>query len=155
MGRQAWWTAGGYVAVVVTYALLSSVWTDTSSEWYATLEKPAFQPPDVVFGIIWPLNFLAILTVGLLLTRAHPERAQQSLALLTVSVVFALGWSNLFSQERLLWPAAVSLMVAAALTWALVASVSRAGWGYAAGLLVYAGWMTLAAALSLTIAAQN
>ena len=28
------------------------------------LDKPWFQPPDVVFGIIWPLNDLALLHGG-------------------------------------------------------------------------------------------
>lgn len=153
--RTDWWTAGGFVVVVVLYAALSGVWTDTSTGWYADLDKPWFQPPGFVFGIIWPLNFLALGIVGVLLSRNHPDIARRALAIFTVSVVFALGWAYLFNQARELWPAAAALVVAAALTWALLAQVARASWGYAAGLLVYTGWMTLAATLSVTIAAIN
>lgn len=149
------WTAAGFVAVVVAYAGLSGMWTDTGSDWYSALEKPWFQPPGLVFGIIWPLNFLALGAVGLLVSQSHPQVARRALAVCAVSVVFALGWSYLFSQSRELAAAAVSLVLAAVLTWTLLAVVARASRAYAAGLLVYAAWMTLAATLSVTIAAIN
>ncbi len=153
--RQSPWTAIGFVLVVVAYAAVSGVWTDTSSDWYAALDKPWFQPPGVVFGIIWPLNFLALGVVGVLLSRNHPGVARRALGVFTVSVVFALGWAYLFNQSRELLAAAVSLVIAAVLTWLLLAVVARGRRAYAAGLLVYAGWMTLAATLSVSLAVIN
>ena len=155
MNRSSWTTAGGFLLTVVVYAVLSRVWTDTSSQWYRDLDKPWFQPPDVVFGIIWPLNFLALAVVGVLVSRSHPDRARWALATFAISVLFALGWSFLFSEQRLLVASAVNLVVAALLTWALVAQLWRARPAYGAGLLVYAGWMTLASALSVGIAVLN
>ncbi len=148
-------TAIGFVLVVIAYAALSGVWTDTSSSWYDDLDKPWFQPPGVVFGIIWPLNFLALGVVGVLLSRNSPDLARRALALFSVSVVFALGWAYLFNQSRELVAAAAALLLAALLTWALLVLVGRASRAYAAGLLVYAVWMTLAASLSVAIAALN
>ena len=149
MTRRSWALVAGWLAVVVVYAGLSRLWTDTDSEWYRSLTEPSWQPPDVVFGIIWPLNYLALAVVGVLLARNRPDVAAGLLPLFTVSVVFALGWSYLFSQERWLLGAAVSLVVAAGLTWAVLAVAGRAGRWYAAGLVVYAVWMTLAASLSV------
>lgn len=155
MERKTWRTAAGFLLTVVAYAGLSRLWTDTSSQWYRDLDKPWFQPPDIVFGIIWPLNFLALAVVGVLISRTHPERARSALVTFVVSVVFALGWSFLFSEQRMPTGSAVSLVIAALLTWALVAQVWRARAAYGAGLLVYAGWMSLAAALSVAIAVLN
>lgn len=80
---------------------------------------------------------------------APPDVAGPALGVLAVSVVAALGWSYLFSQQHTLGAAAVALVIAASLTLVLLALVSRAGWGYAAGLLFYTLWMTLAASLSV------
>ena len=144
-----------WLAVVVAYAGLSRLWTDTESRWYRSLTEPAWQPPDAVFGIIWPLNFLALAVVGVLVCRRDRAVATRALGVLAVSVVFALGWSYLFSQQRALLASAVSLVVAAALTWLLVATVARDGRWLGAGLLVYATWMTLAASLSVGFVALN
>ncbi len=155
MRKTNWAVAAGWIAIVVVYAALSRVWTDTDSQWYSSLEEPAFQPPDIVFGIIWPLNYLALAVVGVLLARTHPERTKKALVTFAISVVFALGWSYLFSQSRELVASAVSLVIAAALTWVLVAQLWRARAAYGALLLVYAGWMTLAAALSIGFVVLN
>lgn len=126
---MTWTRTLTWLAVVVAYAGLSRLWTDTESAWYRSHTEPAWQPPDVVFGIIWPLNFLALAVVGVLVCRRAPAVASRALAVLAVSVVFSLGWSYLFSQAHALLAAAVSLVVAAALTWVLVATASQAGKG--------------------------
>lgn len=155
MARRSWLLAAGFVLVVGVYAGLSRVWTDTESSWYTSLTEPSWQPPDAVFGIIWPLNFLALLVVGVLVSRHHPAVAGRMLTVFTVSVVFSLGWSYLFSQERQLVAPAVSLVIAAALTWVLLGLAWKAGKGYAALLVVYTVWMTLAASLSIGFAVLN
>ncbi len=152
---MSWTRALPWLAVVAVYAGLSRLWTDTTSAWYRSLTEPSWQPPDVVFGIIWPLNFLALAVVGVLVSRRDEAVAARALVVLVVSVVLALGWSYLFSQQHALPASAVSLVLAAALTWLLVATVARAGRGLAAGLLVYAAWMTLAASLSIGFAVLN
>jgi tryptophan-rich sensory protein len=148
-------TAAGFVVVVVMYAALSRLWTDTESPWYRSLTEPPWQPPDVVFGIVWPLNFLALLVVGVVVSFRRRVVARRMLVALAVSVVFALGWSYLFSEVHSLAGAAFSLVVAAALTWALFGLAWRAGRGYAAGLVVYTAWMSLAASLSVGFVALN
>jgi translocator protein len=155
MDRRSAVTGAGFVAVVIVYAALSRLWTDTESAWYRALEEPAWQPPDVTFGIVWPLNYLALLAVGVLVSWRHPGVAQRMLVVLAVSVVCALGWSYLFSQSHELVGAAAALVIAAGLTWVLFGLAWRAGKGYAAGLAVYTLWMTLAASLSVGFVVLN
>lgn len=144
----------GFLGVVVVYAVLSGLWVNADAGWYAGLRKPPWQPPDWVFGTIWPLNFLALGTAGVVLARADATRAVPVLVVFAVSVVFALSWAYLFYVPHSLTAAAVSLAVAAVLTWAVLLLAARVvGW---LGLLLtpYAVWVTLATSLAFWYAAN-
>jgi tryptophan-rich sensory protein len=45
---------------VLLYASLSGLWTSADPGWYAALARPPWQPPPWMFGVIWPLKFLAL-----------------------------------------------------------------------------------------------
>lgn len=145
-----------WCALVAVFAGLSNVWTAHDPGWYDALERPFFQPPDVVFGVMWPLNFLLLLVVGLTSIRTAPgEVAWTATGVLAVSVVLALGWAWLFYVPHQLVGAAACLAVAAVLTWILQAVVARhETW---AGLLLapYALWLSVATALSVAYARMN
>ena len=47
------------MALVVGYAVGSGVWVSASPGWYAEPGRADWQPPDLVFGLIWPYNFVA------------------------------------------------------------------------------------------------
>src|SRR6188768_1910829 len=52
---------GSFLGAVVFVAFVGSRFTRTGQgSWYATLEKPAWQPPDWSFGIVWTVLYLAI-----------------------------------------------------------------------------------------------
>ena len=154
MGDRAWLVGAGFVALVVAYAVLSQLWVDSDAGWYASLRKPPWQPPDVVFGVIWPLNFLALAGAGVVLARRTPTGAAVVLAVLAVSVAFALGWAYLFYVPHALTPAAVSLTAAAALNWGALVLAATAVWWLAVVLLPYAVWLSLATSLAWWYAAQ-
>jgi translocator protein len=146
----------GYFTVIAVYATVSTLWVSADPGWYARLVKPSFQPPDLVFGLIWPLNFLVLAIIGVLISRnAQPHTAAAALAVLTVSVFFALGWAYLFYVPHHLATAAVCLVIASILTWTLIAVAWSIRPTYALGLLVYATWMTTAAALAIGYARLN
>ena len=51
--------------LIALYGVLAVRWTGAGSAWAATLRQPSWQPPDIVFGVIWPLNFVAMAVAGL------------------------------------------------------------------------------------------
>jgi tryptophan-rich sensory protein len=53
-------TAFAGVALVFVYAIGSGLWVNTGDGWYRSLNQPAWQPPDFIFGIIWPYNFVVL-----------------------------------------------------------------------------------------------
>ena len=116
-GTGGWIATFAWVAVVLLYAALSSVWTAHDPGWYAGLAKPSFQPPDVVFGVVWPLNFLALLAVGAWFTRSDASTGMWPATLvLAASVVAALAWAWLFYVPHRIGAATFPLAVAAILT---------------------------------------
>ena len=150
------WATAAWVLVVVAYVGLSTVWVSNEPGWYAGLDKPSFQPPDAVFGIMWPLNFLALFIVGAWFTRSvEAGPAWRATAVLAVSVVAALAWAWLFYVPHRLTAAALCLVVAAVLTWLLVALVARSLPAAGVALAPYAVWMSVAAALSVGYSRLN
>lgn len=152
----SWLPALAWCALVAAFAVLANVWNSHDPGWYAALRTPSFQPPDAVFGMMWPLNFLLLLVVGLTSIRTAPaDVAWTATGVLTVSVVLALGWAWLFYVPHQLGAAAACLAVAAVLTWILLVIVARnEAW---AGLLLlpYALWLSVATALSVAYTRLN
>ena len=150
------WATGSWLALVMAYAVLSTLWIGRDPGWYAHLSRPSFQPPDLVFGVIWPLNFLALFVVGVWFSRSVSDAtAWRANVILGASVVAALAWSWLFYVPHRLPAAALCLVGAAVLTWVLVGLVAQSVPWAGVVLLPYAGWLSIAAALSVQYARLN
>ena len=109
------------VALVVVYAVGSGVWVSANPGWYAGLTRPSWQPPDIVFGLIWPYNFVALAVVGVIVAqRGSPGIVGAWLAVGAASVVCALSWAYLFYVPHQLTASAIALAGAAVLTLVLV-----------------------------------
>lgn len=133
------------VLLVLTYAVLSGRWVGHEPGWYDTLPRPAWQPPPWVFGIAWPLNFLALAVAGSAVVANAPRASAWGfLAVLAASIALALGWAYSFYVPHRLGLAAGLLAGAAALTWALAV--------LAFGQLTWAGWLLIPYAVWLTVA---
>jgi benzodiazapine receptor len=136
--------------LIALYAVLAVRWTGAGSQWAATLQRPSWQPPDIVFGVVWPLNFVAMAVVGVAVVRTAPlPGVVLWLALFGASAALALGWARSFYVHHHLGRAAVLLLGAATITWGLVAlTTGLVGW--AAWVLVpYAVWLTVASSLAV------
>lgn len=58
--KRAAWHAAFAIAAVAIAGGLSYLWNDAQSPWYLSLKKPAFTPPDLVFGIAWSVLYVLI-----------------------------------------------------------------------------------------------
>ena len=59
------WGGVASTALVIGYAIGSGLWVTTGDSWYRSLDRPPWQPPDAVVGIIWPYNFAALIAAGI------------------------------------------------------------------------------------------
>lgn len=144
------------VAIVLGYAVGSAWWVSSGNEWYQGLDGPRWQPPDVVFGVIWPYNFAALVAAGVAVAAHGTSTVRMAwLVGLAGSVIAALAWAYLFYVSHALWAAAVALIVAAVVTIVVVAAAFATRTWVGAILVPYQVWLALAASLSVGYARLN
>lgn len=137
------------IGLVAVYAVLSARWVGTDSGWYRSLEQPWWQPPPIVFGVVWPYNFLALIVVGAALALAtSTARTTVFLGFLALSIAFALAWAYQFYVPHNLILAAWALSAAALLTIPLIVLAFSERIWMGVVLLPYQIWLVIAASLS-------
>ncbi len=157
----AWRRRLADAAVVATPLLvggLSSALTmDGLRVWYRTIRRPAWNPPDWVFGPVWTTLYLMMGVALVQVVRSEEDRAarQLGLGLFALQLVLNFGWSWIFFANHDLGGALVEILalwLAIAATIAAFATVRRSA---AALLLPYLAWTTFATALTAAIWSLN
>ncbi len=121
--------------------------------WYRDLIKPAWRPPDWLFGPVWALLYISIAVSGWLVwQRAETEGAPLALAVYALQLVLNGLWSVIlfglrrpdlaFLEVLCLWLSIVATIAAFALVdgWAAVLLIPYALWVGFAALLNFRIW---------------
>jgi len=121
-------------------------------EWYASLNKPAWNPPGWIFGPVWTaLYTLMAVAAWLVWKRGGFATQRRPLALFLVQLALNAAWTPLFfglHRPGLAFAEMLLLWLAIAATLAAFRRVSRA----AAWLLApYLAWVSFAAVLNFTL----
>ncbi len=121
-------------------------------EWYATLKKPAWNPPGWVFGPVWSaLYTMMAVAVWLVWRQGGFARQSRPLGLFLAQLVLNAAWTPLFfGLHRPGLAFAEILLLWLAIAWTITAfwPVHRV----AAWLLVpYLAWVSFAAVLNGTL----
>jgi translocator protein len=145
---------GAWVALCFVPALIGGFFGP--DQWYASLQKPAWNPPGWVFGPVWTTLYLMMAIAAWLVWRRGGFSAQRvPLGLFLLQLALNAVWTPLFfglHSPGLAFADIVLLWLAIAATIAVFSRVSRP----AAGLLVpYLAWVTFAAALNFAIWRMN
>jgi tryptophan-rich sensory protein len=144
------------VALVLIYVVGSGLWVNTGDGWYRGLNQPSWQPPDFIFGIIWPYNFIVLGFAAVIVSnRLSAALVATYLTIFALSVAAALTWAYQFYRPHNLEAASIALTCVAVLTIALVLIASRASWPLVFALLPYQLWVSIASYLSWTYARLN
>ena len=144
------------IALVVIYALGSGIWVSNAPGWYSSLVRPPWQPPDFVFGLIWPYNFImlgvAAFNIAQSLTRAQTITW---LLFFAASVTSALVWAYQFYVPHNLSIAAIALGIAALLTLPVLYLTFKASLLIGLLLVPYQVWVAIAATLAWGYSTRN
>lgn len=121
-------------------------------EWYASLQKPSWNPPGWVFGPVWTALYTMMAVAAWLVWKRGGFSAQRrARALFCAQLILNAAWTPLFfglQQPGLAFAEIVVLWLAIAATLVAFHRVSRA----AAWLLApYLAWVSFAAALNFTL----
>lgn len=151
-GRAIAWAAVAALAI----AVLGGLSTDTG-DWYRSLRKPSWQPPDAWFGPVWTAIYAMTAVSAVFAWERVPGRAARDwvVALFLFNGVINVLWSLLFFRLRrpdwalaevgLLWLSIVLIMVVVG-RWS-----RRSAWLLAP----YLAWVTFAAILNAEVVRLN
>jgi tryptophan-rich sensory protein len=144
------------IAIVVVYVVGSGLWVNTGDSWYNNLNKPSWQPPGFIFGIIWHYNFIvlgiAAFAIG---QRASKPVALTYLAFFALSVFAALLWAYQFYRPHNFTAAAIALTATAVLTIPMSYILFTISLPIAIAVMPYQVWVAIAATLSWTYRSLN
>ena len=144
------------ILLVVIYAVGSGIWVSNSPGWYTSLNRPAWQPPDFIFGIIWPYNFIVI---GLSAIQIANNQSKNVviiwLTILALSIAFALNWAYQFYVPHNLTIASISLAMVALLTLPLTYFTFKTSLVYGLVFTPYQLWVITASLLSYSYSKLN
>jgi benzodiazapine receptor len=125
--------------------------------WYAGLAKPAFNPPNWLFGPVWTTLFILMgISLYLVLEKGWKKKGVKH-AVIIFFIQFSLNilWSLLFFGLRSIWLGLVDIIM----LWALITLTIKRFYGIsktAAYLLApYILWVTFASVLNLFIFLLN
>ncbi len=137
------------IALVLIYAIGSGLWVNTGDGWYRNLNQPSWQPPDFIFGLIWPYNFIVLGIAAVVVSqRASKPVVVIYLALFAASVVSALVWAYQFYRPHNLVAAYIALTVTVLLTVPMTVTLFTVSVPVALAVVPYQVWVAVAATLS-------
>ena len=78
--------------------LIGGALTRPNLDWYATLAKPGFAPPNSVFPVVWPILYALMAISAWLAWRAPGKEEDRKLAMIWFFIQLAIGvlWSVAF-----------------------------------------------------------
>lgn len=124
--------------------------------WYKRLDKPAYTPPDAVFGAVWPVLEAGLAVGGYRLLRAPaggPRNLAVGLWLLNTGMIG--GWTELFFRRRELGPSAAVSGAMIATGTAYVVAAGRVDRTAAASGAPFVAWLGFATLLAERIWERN
>ena len=144
------------VVIVFIYAIGSGLWVNTGDNWYRLLNQPSWQPPDFIFGLIWPYNFVILGFASVAVAnKLSTANAVVYLSIFALSVAAALTWAYQFYRPHNLYAASIALAVVAILTLPMLYFIYQASVPLFFATIVYQLWVITATYLSFSYARLN
>jgi len=146
------------IAICQTAGIIGAVFTTSSiPNWYATLQKPFFNPPNWIFGPVWITLYTMMGIAAFLVFESKRDRKEVNTAIYYFLAQLILNsiWSIIFFGLRLpllAFAEIVLLWVAITATMIKFQKISRPAFYL---LIPYILWVSFAAVLNLSLAILN
>ncbi|WP_171126150.1 MULTISPECIES: TspO/MBR family protein [unclassified Ruegeria] len=147
-----WLIRIAFLALVVGGGILIGTLT-APGEWYAQLSKPAFNPPNWIFGPVWTVLYVLIAMAGW--RQFETDRSSTAMKLWWAQMGLNFLWSPAFFVLQLPWFALVVIVALLAVIVMFIAQVRNSDRASALAFLPYFAWVAFATALNLSIAILN
>ncbi|MET1083282.1 MAG: TspO/MBR family protein [Burkholderiales bacterium] len=124
--------------------------------WYKRLDKPAYTPPDAVFGAVWPVLETGLAVGGYRLLRQPPSTSRNvAVGLWLLNTGMVGGWTQLFFRKKELGPSTIAAGAMIATGAAYVAAAGKVDRTAAATGVPFVAWLGFATLLAERIWAKN
>jgi len=145
------------IALCEGVGILGSIFTIPSiTTWYIHLNKPAFNPPNWIFGPVWTALYLLIgIVLYLILERKIKNKKNIILSVFLMQLFLNLLWSIIFFGMHL--PSLAFIEIAflwGSIVW-LVVNLWKVSRSASLILIPYLCWVSFAAILNLTVVILN
>jgi benzodiazapine receptor len=155
MLRNKWAVLALLILICLVVGTLGGLSSTTAIEdWYRTIAKPSWTPPDAVFGPVWTVLYIMMAVAAWLVWRTG-DQVRPALILFFVQLALNLAWTLLFFAARspglalievvFLWLGVLFTMLA------FFARSRVAGWLF----VPYLAWVSFAAVLNAAIWMMN
>lgn len=124
-----------------------------ADEWYQVLDKPFFNPPGWIFGVVWPILYLLIAIAGWRVFVSGGETPGWGLWVSQMLMNWA--WSPLFFGAHMIFWAMVLLFATLMVSAAFVATTWHRDRLAALCFVPYVAWLAFALLLNLSIWLMN
>jgi translocator protein len=122
-------------------------------QWYASLVKPLFNPPNWIFGPVWTVLYIMIAISGWMLWQNHRKSTAMKLWFLAISLNFL--WSPAFFGMQNVGLALIIIIAMLASIIAFIATSRKLNTKIAALFLPYGAWVAFATLLNVSIFMLN
>jgi tryptophan-rich sensory protein len=124
--------------------------------WYKRLDKPAWNPPEIVFPIVWTALYALVAVSGWRTWqgRRSPERTR-ALRLWATQLATNAEWTRLFFGQHRPQQSLLDVIALEAQILGYIASAKEVDSGAAACFIPYAAWVAFATVLNAEIVRRN
>jgi len=126
------------------------------NNWYSSLQKAPWTPPNYVFGIVWPILY-TMMAVSFLMVWKNKKCFPycNPLTMFFIQLGFNLIWTTLFFKLKMPLLALIDIMLIIYFAFITQQAFSKIN-KFAGYLLIpYIGWLLLAFTMNLYIAVMN
>ncbi len=149
---RKWIVLAGFLALVVGGGLGIGLFT-LPGEWYASLNKPSFNPPNWIFGPVWTILYVLIAIAGWRIWLAAPSGA--AMKLWWIALVLNFLWSPVFFGAQQLAFALVIILALLVTILAFIAAAQPVDRPASLMFVPYAAWVGFASLLNGSIYLMN
>jgi translocator protein len=147
-------------ALVAAAAGAGSLATEPEGRWYATLDKPDWQPPSVAFPVVWTTLYASIAATSAAVLneldrRGDAEEAAQYRTALATNLALNGAWSWVFFRAHNLPASTLGAAALAANSIGLARRAGRVRRRFGLALAPYALWTSFATVLSAVVWRRN
>lgn len=148
-----WLVLALFVLICLGTAGLGAAWTNLSvGDWYATLNKPSWNPPNWVFGPVWTALYIGMAVAAWLVWRKNGlADAWLPLLLFGLQLFLNAAWSALFFGMRSPGIAFADIVLLSIAILATIVAFGRVSSLAAALLVPYLAWVSFATTLNWSI----